>query len=169
MDIAEKIIVMVGPSLAEMGYRIVQIRLTDGKRRKTLMLMAERLDERIMGFDDCAEISRTVSALLDVEDPISGAYDLEVCSPGVDRPLVTFDDYVRHAGYEIKLETLIPLAGRKRFRGKLRAAQDGHIVIETDETGETALALTNIRHAKLVLTDELMKSYLKQAKKAGLA
>ncbi len=162
MDIAEKIVGMVSPSLEAMGYRIVQLKLMDGKR-KTLSVMAERIDGRIMSFDDCAGISRTVSALLDVEDPITTAYNLEVCSPGIDRPLITFEDYVRHIGYEIKLETLIPIAGRKRFRSKIAAAAAGKITL-ADENGETEVVFSNIRSAKLVMTDELVKSFMKQQK-----
>lgn len=163
MDVVEKISAMIAPSLDAMGYSIVQLKLMDGKR-KTLSLMAERKDERIMGFDDCSEISRTVSALMDVEDPISSAYDLEVCSPGVDRPLVKFGDYERHKGYEIKLETLIPLNGRKRFRGNIAKAAGDVVTMRVDGV-EVDIAFSNIRHAKLVITDELLRTFLKQQDK----
>ena len=162
MDIVEKITAMIEPSLCAMGYAIVQLKLMDGKR-KTLTLMAERTDGRIMSFDDCTQISHTVSALMDVEDPISGAYNLEVCSPGIDRPLIKFADFERHVGYEIKLETLIPVEGRKRFKGKLLSAKKERIVLAT-ENGEADLALTNIRTARLVATDELFKAFMKQQK-----
>src|SRR4051812_17473343 len=102
MDIVQKITDTIEPSLQAMGYAVVLIKLGEGGRRKTLSIMAERADEKAMGFDDCAEISRTVSALLDVEDPIQGAYDLEVCSPGIDRPLTRLDDFKRYEGYEAK-------------------------------------------------------------------
>lgn len=155
---------MISPSLTAMGYEIVQIRLADGAKHKTLTLMAERVDGAIMSFDDCTEISRTVSALMDVEDPISSAYNLEVCSPGIDRPLVKFSDFERHVNYEIKLETLIPLDGRKRFRGLLKSARGGIITL-TMEGGDYELPHQNIRSAKLVLTDALVESFMKQAKK----
>ena len=162
MDISEKITGMITPSLEAMGYRIVQLKLMDGKR-KTLSIMAERIDGRIMSFDDCGEISRTASALLDVEDPITSAYNLEVCSPGIDRPLVTFEDFMRHANYEVKLETLIPVGGRKRFKGRIISAKDNKVNITTDN-GDAELNYSNIRTAKLVMTDELVKSFMKQQK-----
>lgn len=160
MDVIDKITAMIEPSMDAMGYSIVQLKLMEGKR-KTLSLMAERKDDRIMSFDDCAEISRTVSALMDVEDPITSAYDLEVCSPGVDRPLVKFADFERHKGYEIKLETLIPVEGRKRFRGTITEAANNHIALHTDN-GDAEIAYTNVRTAKLVMTDELLRKFLKQ-------
>jgi len=164
MDIVEKITTMITPSLDALGYEIVQIKLMDTKR-KTLSVMAERKDGEIMSFDDCTAISRTVSALMDVEDPITSAYDLEVMSPGVDRPLVKFSDFVKHVGYEVKLETLIPVNTRKRFKGKLKSAADNKIVMTIDD-GEHEIIHHNIRTAKLVMTDELMREFLKKAEKA---
>lgn len=117
-----------------------------------------------MSFDDCTAISRTVSALMDVEDPIATAYNLEVCSPGIDRPLVKFADYVRYHNYEVKLDTLIPIQGRKRFRGVITAAKDELVSLKTDN-GDFEIPFTNIKSAKLVMTDALLKSFLKQQKK----
>ena len=164
MDVLDKITAMVAPSLDAMGYSIVQLRLEGSERRKTLSLMAERSDGRIMSFDDCTAISRTVSALMDVEDPIATAYNLEVCSPGVDRPLVKFVDYERYNGYEVKLDTLIPIQGRKRFRGVITGAKDQIVALKTDN-GDYDIPFTNIKSAKLVMTDELLKSFLRQQKK----
>lgn len=164
MDVLDKITAMIAPSLEAMGYSIVQLKLDSAERRKTLSLMAERIDGRIMSFDDCTMISRTVSALMDVEDPITTAYNLEVCSPGVDRPLVKFADFERHVKYEVKLETLIPVEGRKRFRGVITAAKNNIVSMKTDN-GEYDIPFTNIKSAKLVMTDELMKSFLKPQKK----
>lgn len=165
MDIIDKITTMIEPSLNELGYTIVLLKLSDAARRKTLTLMAERRDGTLMGFDDCTEISRTVSALMDVEDPITTAYNLEVCSPGVDRPLVKFEDYVRYVEYEIKLETLIPITGRKRFRGVITKAANNTVSLRTEEGIDTDIAFTNIRHGRLVMTDGLMKAFLKQQDK----
>lgn len=148
MDIITKITQAIEPSLEALGYRLVQIRLADG-RRKTLSIMAERLDERGMSFDDCGEISRTVSALMDVEDPIQGAYDLEVCSPGLDRPLVRLEDYKRYQGQEAKCETYVPIDGRKRFRGVLEGVKGENVLLAMPE-GEAQIAFSNIRTAKLV-------------------
>ena len=164
MDVLDKITTLVAASLDAMGYSIVQLRLADSDRRKTLTIMAECTDGRIMSFDDCTAISRTVSALMDVEDPIATAYNLEVCSPGIDRPLVKFADYERYKNYEIKLDTLIPISGRKRFRGVLTGAKDQIVTLKT-ENGEAEIPFTNIKNAKLVMTDELVRSFLQQQKK----
>jgi ribosome maturation factor RimP len=161
MDIVQKITATIEPSLEAMGYTLVQIKLADGSRRKTLTVTAERQDEQAMGFDDCAEISRTISALLDVEDPIQGAYDLEVSSPGLDRPLTRPADFSKYAGYEAKCETFIPLDGRKRFRGILKGMEGEHVIIDMPE-GEARIAFSNIRTAKLVLTDELVAAAMKK-------
>ncbi len=93
---------IIEPSLDAMGYRLVRLMQTGGLRRPTLQVMAERRDEAPMTVEDCAEISRAVSALLDVADPIAGAYMLEVSSPGIDRPLVRPEDYDRFAGFEAR-------------------------------------------------------------------
>src|SRR5437762_1305523 len=106
MNPVEKITETIEPSLEAMGYALVQVRLNDGGR-KTLSVMAERTDAQPMGVEDCTQISRQVSALLDVEDPISGAYDLEVCSPGIDRPLTKLKDFERFVGQEAKVETML--------------------------------------------------------------
>ena len=107
-----------------MGYRLVRVMITSG-RRATLQVMAEPFDDRPMTVEDCAEISRSVSALLDVADPIAGAYMLEVSSPGIDRPLVRPEDYDRFSGFEARIELARPLEGRKRFRGRLLGLAEG--------------------------------------------
>jgi ribosome maturation factor RimP len=150
MDIVQRITTIIEPSLNAMGYTLVQVKLADGMRRKTLTVMAERQDGKGMGFDDCAEISRMASALLDVDDPITSAYDLEVCSPGLDRPLVKIEDFKRYAGQEAKAETLIPIEGRRRFRGVIGGVEDDVIVITMPEGGEARLSFNNIRTAKLI-------------------
>jgi len=151
---------MIAPSLEAMGYRIVRIAFTGG-RRPTLQIMAERRDAASMSVDDCADISRTVSALLDVADPIPVAYALEVSSPGIDRPLVDRDDFVRYAGYEAKVEMSNLIDGRKRFRGRLLGADDGAVRIAVEDR-EVALPLAEVVRAKLVLTDELLAAAQKQ-------
>jgi ribosome maturation factor RimP len=157
---------MIAPSLEAMGYRLVRVAFTGG-RRPTLQIMAERRDEAAMSVDDCADISRTVSALLDVADPIPVAYALEVSSPGIDRPLIERDDFVRYAGYEAKIEMANLIDGRKRFRGRLLGvAEDAVRVALADR--EVALPLADIVRAKLVLTDELLAAARKQ-QEAGLA
>lgn len=165
VDIVERINQIIEPSLTDMGYVLVQVKLADGARRKTLTIMAERADGSMMGFDDCTQISHTASALLDVDDPITGAYDLEVCSPGLDRPLTRLEDYTRYAGYEIKCETLIPVEGRKRFRGILQGAKGNNITLLVGEETAT-LSYGNIRTAKLVVNDALVAEALRKQKKA---
>ena len=115
---------MIAPALSEMGFSLVRIHLSGGAR-PVLQIMAERSDESGMTVDDCAAISHTVSAILDVEDPISGTYTLEVSSPGIDRPLVRRRDFERFAGFEAKIETHGAIDGRRRFRGRL-AGMDGN-------------------------------------------
>jgi ribosome maturation factor RimP len=151
---------LVEPSLEAMGYRLVRVMLS-GRHRPTLQLMVERRDEAPMSVDDCAEISRTVSALLDVTDPIAGAYTLEVSSPGIDRPLVRPEDYDRFAGFEAQVELAQPLEGRKRFRGRLlgRSGDDARLAVARSEL---RLPLAAIARAKLVLTDELLARVQKQ-------
>ncbi|MBV9862008.1 MAG: ribosome maturation factor RimP [Alphaproteobacteria bacterium] len=145
---------IIEPSLQEMGYRLVRVAVTGG-RRATLQVMAERLDDAPMTVEDCAEISRAVSALLDVADPIAGAYTLEISSPGIDRPLVRPEDYDRFAGFEARIELNEPLDGRKRYRGRLLGRSADAVRLAT-ETGEAALPLAAIARAKLVLTDDLL-------------
>ncbi|WP_119461716.1 ribosome maturation factor RimP [Rhodospirillaceae bacterium SYSU D60014] len=154
MDKAAQIERMIAPSLAAMGYDIVRVMLMGGQR-STLQVMAERTDQQEMTVEDCAEISRAVSALLDVEDPIASAYTLEVSSPGIDRPLTRPADFERFAGFEAKLEARAPVEGRKRFRGRLLGFEDGFVRIATPE-GEAAVPVDDIQRAKLVLTDDLI-------------
>jgi len=145
---------MIEPSLGAMGYRLVRVLMTSG-RRATLQVMAERLDDLPITHDDCAEISRSVSAILDVADPIAGAYTLEISSPGIDRPLVRPQDYDRFRGFEAKIELAIPFDGRRRFRGRLIGTAGGVLRLLT-EGGETRLPLEAVARAKLILTDDLI-------------
>ena len=147
---------MIEPSLEAMGYGLVRVMQTGGKQRPTLQIMAERRDEQAMTVEDCAEISRSVSALLDVADPIAGAYMLEVSSPGIDRPLVKPEDFDRFAGGEAKIELNAPLDGRKRFRGRLLGRSGGDVRLVAGDAGEIRLPLAGIARAKLVLTDDLI-------------
>ncbi len=157
----ERIARLIEPSLQDMGYNLVRVQLTGG-RRAVLQVMAERSDDGAMDVDDCAALSRTISALLDVEDPIAGAYTLEVSSPGIDRPLVKPDDFDRFAGLEAKLELAAPLDGRKRFRGRLIGMAGDRVAINLGDRGTVELPFADIAQAKLVLTDELIDESLKR-------
>jgi ribosome maturation factor RimP len=146
---------IIEPSLDSMGYRLVRLMQTGGLRRPTLQIMAERRDDAPMTVEDCAEISRAVSALLDVADPIAGAYMLEVSSPGIDRPLVQPEDYDRFAGLEARIDLASPVDGRKRFRGRVLGRDGDHVRLAV-EGSELRLPLGEIARAKLVLNDELL-------------
>jgi ribosome maturation factor RimP len=152
---AAKIESMIGPSLAAMGYSIVRVAFTGGRTRPTLQIMAERNDNAGMTVEDCETISHTVSALLDVADPIDSAYQLEISSPGIDRPLTRRADYERFAGFEAKIDMLRPIEGRRRFRGKLLGLEgdEAKLLVGADTL---LLPLDAIERAKLVLTDELI-------------
>lgn len=165
MDRQHRLEALVAPSLESMGYELVRVQF-EGRQRPTLQVMAERQDGRPMTVDDCADISRSLSALLDVEDPIDGAYVLEVSSPGIDRPLTRGKDFDAWAGFEAKVEAIVGVDGRKRFRGHLLGL-DGQAVRLKVETGEVAIPLDDIRSAKLVLTDELIAAVTKDQEGQG--
>ena len=145
-----------------MGFDLVLVRVL-GNARRTLQVMAEPSDRsRLMRVEDCAEISHALSAVLDVADPIQGAYSLEVTSPGIDRPLVRQEDFARFAGEEAKLETELPFDGRRRFTGILRGIEADAVLLES--TGETLrIPFLAIRKARLVLTEALLKRHAAQA------
>lgn len=145
---------LIAPTLEAMGYALVRVRFSGGGR-PTLQVMAERTDGAAMAVEDCAEISRTLSALLDVEDPLPGAYLLEVSSPGLDRPLVKPADYERFAGETAQVETARPVDGRKRFRGRLGGLVEGGVRLLLDE-GEVVVPFAAIQRAKLLVTDEIL-------------
>jgi ribosome maturation factor RimP len=155
MDKLAAIEAMIAPTLDAMGYALVRLRFTGGGRQ-TLQVMAERRDGGGMTVDDCAELSRTISALLDVEDPLPGAYLLEVSSPGIDRPLVRPADYERFAGHEAAIETTRPIAGRKRFHGRIGGLAESGVRLELAEGEAVVVPLADIHRAKLVLTDALL-------------
>jgi ribosome maturation factor RimP len=143
-----------------MGYRLVRARFFGGGQPR-LQVMAEREDDGTMTVDDCADLSRAISAVLDVEDPLPGSYLLEVSSPGMDRPLVRIGDFERFAGYEARIETGRPIDGRKRFRGKLLGVSQGIVKIALDGA-QAEVPFEDIAAAKLVVTDSLIEASLKQ-------
>ncbi|HJN22268.1 MAG: ribosome maturation factor RimP [Alphaproteobacteria bacterium] len=153
---------LIAPTVAAMGYSLVRVRLFEGGQLR-LQVMAEREANGTMTVDDCATLSRALSAVLDVEDPIGGSYDLEISSPGIDRPLVGPDDYERFNGFEAKLETALLIDGRRRFRGRLRGFDGDTVRIALRDGSEANVPLTAIRDAKLMLTDDLVKASLNAA------
>ncbi len=155
---------LIAPSVEAMGYALVRVKMMGGENRPTLQIMAERADGIKMNVDDCAELSRAISALLDVEDPISTAYQLEISSPGIDRPLVKAADFERFAGFEATLKTHRPIECRKRFRGRLLGLE-GEIVRMKLSDGPEVIAeipFAEVAQAKLLLTDELIEAALKR-------
>lgn len=152
---AQKITPIIEPSLEAMGYGLVRVHWQEGGDR-TLQIMIERRDGREIGVEDCAEVSHTVSALLDVEDPIEGAYRLEVSSPGIDRPLTKLEHFAQHVGDEVKIEMAIPQQGRKRFRGVILGVEGDSVRIRVDNL-EHGLPYAEMQSARLVLTDALLK------------
>lgn len=161
----QKIEHIVAPAVQALGYRVVQVRLVDSNKSSILRIMAERMDDRSMSLDDCTEISRTISTLLDVEDPIPQAYRLEVSSPGLDRPLVKLEDFVRYAPHEIKLETKLPLDGRRRFKGWLEGVNGTDIVLQV-EGEKIAIPFNDVHTAKLVLSEDTIRNALTQHKRS---
>jgi ribosome maturation factor RimP len=153
-DATARVESIIAPTLDDMGYELVRVQLSGSRQHSRLQVMAERADQRGMTVDDCAEISRAVSALLDVEDPIAGSYDLEVSSPGIDRPLTRVHDFERFAGHPAKVEMRDLIDGQRRFHGRLLGMEDGCALLEAD--GETLkLPVDGIERAKLLMPDEL--------------
>jgi len=157
---AENITSIIEPTVEALGYELIRVSYGGG-RKPTLQIMAEKPDGT-MGVDDCARLSRELSAILDVEDPISEEYLLEVSSPGVDRPLTRAKDFERWMGFDAKVELKEQLEGRRRFRGKLETFDGNNISILTDDEGKVEINIDDIAKAKLLLTDELLDAVQKQ-------
>lgn len=151
---------LIAPSVEAAGYDIVRVQFMGGDRH-TLQIMAERKDRRPVTVDDCADISRLISAVLDVEDAVPESYVLEVSSPGIDRPLVRIEDYARFAGFEARVETSRPVDGRRRFRGRLKGVTAGNILMTQDDE-DAEIPFAEIRRGTLVLTDDLIAASLNE-------
>jgi ribosome maturation factor RimP len=152
-----RLLELLDPVAEAAGYQIVRLRLMGGDHRRTLQIMAEREDGTML-VADCTALSRAVSELLDAADPISGAFSLEVSSPGVDRPLTRLADFAAYAGYEARIELDRLAENRKRFKGVLAGVEDGDVAIDLEGEAETTLIpFAWISDAKLVITDQLMK------------
>lgn len=162
---------LIEPALEDLGYRLVRVRIM-GRAEQTLQVMAERPDGTI-AIEDCVEISRQLSPLLDAHDPITGKYNLEVSSPGIDRPLVRPSDFEDWSGFEAKVELNELLDGRKRFRGIVEGYTDGELrlEVELDQIGlhVIGLPLNLIEEARLLLSDDLVRESLRRQKAAGRA
>jgi len=160
---------IVEPVIEQLGYRLVRVRVS-GAEGCTVQIMAERPDGS-MTVEDCEAVSRALSPVLDVADPIDRAYRLEISSPGIDRPLVRKSDFERYAGHVARIETALPIQGRKRFRGTLMGTEGEAARIRRDdaaegEVAEILLPIEEMSEAKLVLTDELVAEALRREKSA---
>ena len=160
---------IIEPVIVPMGYQLVRVRMS-GQNGMTLQIMAERTDGT-MTVEDCEEISKAISPVLDVEDPIDKAYHLEVSSPGIDRPMVRKSDFFRWQGHLLKCETSVLVDGRKRFRGKIVSVDDDGFRLERDQPayGEepvVVIPFTTLAEARLILTDDLIRDALTADKKA---
>lgn len=160
----EKLIALLEPAAADLGYVLVRVRLS-GLKRKTLQIMAERGSDGHMGIDDCQRLSRALSPVLDAHDPVKGEYALEISSPGIDRPLVRIEDFARFAGHEAKVELSLGVEGQRKFRGDIVGVDDGAVVLKT-ERGDVRLPFVHIANARLMLTDRLIEEDLRRARAA---
>jgi len=161
------------PTLRTLGLRLVRVKVSS-VQSATLQIMAERPDG-IMTIDDCERASDALSPLFDVEEPVAGAYRLEISSPGIDRPLVRVSDFRRALGHETRIEMAVPVDGRKRFRGALEAVEMreagpiARLRVASDENGEATnvdLAIADIGEARLTLTEDLIRATLRREKAA---
>jgi ribosome maturation factor RimP len=169
---AARIAAVTEPVLAGLDFRLVRVRIS-GSAGCTIQVMAERPDGTLT-IDDCENISRALSPVLDVVDPIEGSYRLEISSPGIDRPLVRRSDFDRHAGHQIKVEMTGSIEGRRRFRGLLLGTEGDAARIRQseavpEEAAEVLLPIEEMAEAKLVLTDALVMESLRRGKAAGRA
>lgn len=154
-DIAE-LTRMIEPEAQALGFALVRVALIGGTSDPTLQVMAERPDTRQLTIDDCADLSRRLSDLLDATDPIEGAYRLEVSSPGIDRPLTRLKDFADWAGHEARITLAEPIDGRKQFTGELLGTEGETIVVRVKDGSDARLPFAGIRTAKLTLTDKLI-------------
>ena len=153
-----KISEIARPVIEDMGLDLVCVKVIGEGGSRSVQIMAEDPKTRRLGIDDCTKLSKAISMVMDVEDPIEGAYRLEVSSPGIDRPLVREQDFEDFAGFEAKIETDTPAEnGQKRFRGQIKGLKDGIVLLDTD-TGEVEIPFGSLNKAKLVLTDELINA-----------
>lgn len=167
--LSARVATIVEPVIEQLGYRLVRVRVS-GAEGCTVQIMAERPDGS-MTVEDCEAVSRALSPVLDVADPIDRAYRLEISSPGIDRPLVRKSDFERYAGHVARIETAMPIQGRKRFRGTLMGTEGEAARIRRDdasegEEAEILLPIEEMSEAKLVLTDQLVAEALRREKSA---
>lgn len=155
------------PVLNDLGFRLVRVKVTP-QNGCTVQIMAERPDGS-MNVEGCETLSRALSPVLDVNDPISSAYHLEISSPGIDRPLVRRSDFTRWAGHEAKIELAVPFEGRKRYRGMIEGAEGDQALlhlpdVKKDLPDRVSIPIDSMAEARLVLTDDLIREALRRTK-----
>jgi ribosome maturation factor RimP len=165
--LAARVAAIAEPVIENLGFRLVRVRVssTDGC---TLQIMAER-EDGTLSIEDCEAVSRALSPVLDVADPVEQAYRLEISSPGMDRPLVRRSDFQRYAGQVAKIEMAVPVAGRRRYRGTVLGVEGDAARIRPDdaaeeEASEVLLRIDEMEKARLVVTDALVSDALKRSK-----
>lgn len=167
--VASRVGRIVDPMIRSLGYRLVRVKVS-GLNGCTVQIMAERPDGT-MGVNDCEAVSRAIAPLLDVEDPVSTAYNLEISSPGIDRPLVRVSDFSRWIGFDARVEMAIPVDGRKRYRGFIDSVEGEKVTILLPDVPEgenqrPTLDIRDISEARLVLTDAVIEESLRRGKEA---
>jgi ribosome maturation factor RimP len=160
---AARVAAIVEPAIADVGYQLVRVKITS-QNGCTVQIMAEKPDGT-MGVDDCEAVSKAISPVLDIEDPMDRPYHLEISSPGIDRPLVRAIDFARWLGHDARIEMAVPAHGRKRFRGDLIASDATTVTIRRVDAKETELTdcplpIRDIHEARLILTDILIDAAL---------
>ena len=172
VGVEARIASIIEPEIEDLGYRLVRVKLS-AINGATLQIMAERPDGT-MNVNDCENVSRAISPVLDIEDPIDRAYHLEVSSPGIDRPLVRVSDFSTWVGHVVKLETRQMINGRKRYKGVILSVDGEDVKFRReaagpDEDPEFIIPVSEIKDAKLVLTDDLIEEALKRDKALRVA
>jgi ribosome maturation factor RimP len=163
--VAARVANVAEPVIADLGFRLVRVKIS-GQGGCTVQIMAER-EDGTMTVADCEAVSRALSPVFDLEDPVETAYTLEVSSPGIDRPLVRTQDFERWSGHEAKIEMAVPVAGRKRFRGIIRGVEGDTVSVALPDVKEgeeptARLRLSDLADARLVLTEELVRESLRR-------
>ena len=153
---------LIEPAVKAQGLALVRVVMMGGQSDPTLQIMAERPDTRQLTIEDCADLSRAISELIDAEeeagrDPVDGAYRLEVSSPGIDRPLTRRADYADWAGHEARVKFAEPMDGAKQVSGDI-VGIDGETITISTPKGERSFPFSNIASAKLLLTDKLINA-----------